>query len=68
MAAARTLAKKARKGSIAYFQEVANRLEGKVASSDESAGNVVFNVMISAPRRHRPAIDDRSAHDEHDRR
>ena len=30
MAAARALAKKARKGSIAHFQEAANRLEGKV--------------------------------------
>jgi len=55
MAAARALAKKARKGSIAHFQEVANRLEGKVDSAEESAGNVVYNITISAPRPHRPA-------------
>jgi len=58
MAAARALAKKARKGSIAHFQEAANRLEGKVESSDESAGDIVFNVTISAPRPHRPTIGD----------
>ena len=57
MAAARALARKARKGSIAHFQEAANRLEGKVESSDESAGNVVFNITISAPRPHRPPIE-----------
>ena len=56
MAAAKALAKKVRKGSIAHFQEAANRLEGKVESSDESAGGVTFNVIISAPRPHRPAI------------
>ena len=63
MAAARALAKKARKGSIAHFQAAANRLEGKVNSAEESAGNVVFNVTISAPRPHRPVIDDGSGHD-----
>jgi len=42
---------------FAHFQEAANRLEGKVESSDESAGNVVFNITISAPRPHRPAIE-----------
>jgi hypothetical protein len=58
-AAARALAKKARKGSIAHFQEAANRLEGKVDSSDESAGNAVFNITISAarPLRHVPNED-----------
>jgi hypothetical protein len=68
MAAARALAKKARKGSIAHFQEAANRLEGRVEAADESAGNVVYNVVISAPRPHRPAIGDRSGHDEQDGR
>ena len=58
------LAKKARKNSIVHFPEAANRLEGKVESSDESAGNVVFNVVISAPRPHRPAIGDGRGHDE----
>ena len=57
MAAARALAKKARKGSIAHFQEAANRLEGRIPDADESRGDVVFNVVISAPRPHRPAIE-----------
>jgi len=68
MAAARALARKARKGSIAHFQEAANRLEGKVDSAAESAGNVVFNITISAPRPHRPAIGDGSERDEHGKR
>ena len=55
MAAARALAKKARKGSIAHFQEVANRLEGRVEAADESRGNVSFHITISAPRPHRHA-------------
>ena len=54
--------------AIFRFQEAANRLEGKVESSDESAGNVVFNITISAPRPPRPAIGDGSGHDERDRR
>lgn len=54
MAAARALAKKARAGSIAHFQEAANRLEGRVADTDESRGPVTFNVVISAPRPHKP--------------
>ena len=54
MAAARALAKKARAGSIAHFQEAANRLEGRVSDTDESRGNVTFNVVISAPRPHKP--------------
>jgi len=58
MAAARALAKKARAGSIAHFQEAANRLGGRVADTDESRGNVTFNVVISAPRPHKP--DDRN--------
>ena|SRR5215469_2259926 len=44
MAAARALAKKARKGSIAHFQEAANRLEGRVEAADESHGNVSFHI------------------------
>jgi hypothetical protein len=52
--AARALARKARAGSIAHFQEAANRLEGRVADRDESHGNVTFNVVISAPRPHKP--------------
>jgi hypothetical protein len=48
--AARALAKKARMGSIAHFQEAANRLEGRVTDTDESRGNITFNVVISAPR------------------
>jgi len=55
MAAARALAKKARKGSIAHFQEAANRLEGRVEAADESHGNVSFHITISAPRPHRHA-------------
>jgi len=43
--------------SISHVQEAANRLEGKMESSDESAGNVVFNITISAPRPHRPPIE-----------
>jgi len=55
MAAPRALAKKARKGSVAHFQEAANRLEGRIPDADESRGDVVFNVVISAPRPYRPA-------------
>ena len=54
MAAARALAKKARAGSIAHFQEAANRLEGRISDTDEPHGNVTFNVVISAPRPHKP--------------
>jgi hypothetical protein len=54
MAAARALAKKVRSGSIAHFQEAANRLDGRVSDTDESRGNVTFNVVISAPRPHKP--------------
>ena len=42
-------------GSIAHFQEAANRLEGRVEAADESHGNVSFRITISAPRPHRPA-------------
>ena len=62
MAAARALAKKARAGSITHFQEAANRLEGRVSDTDESRGNVTFNVVISAPRPHKPD-DDNKLHD-----
>jgi hypothetical protein len=51
-------------GPIAHFQEAANRLEGKVNSAEESDGNAVFNITISAPRPHRPPIGDGSGHDE----
>ena len=54
LAAARALAKKARAGSIAHFQEAANRLEGRVSDTDECRGNITFNVVISAPRPHKP--------------
>ena len=50
LAAAKALAQRARKGSIAHFQEAANRLEGRVSDTDESRGNITFNVVISAPR------------------
>ena len=60
MAAARALAKKARKGSIAHFQEAANRLEGKINSAEELAAMWCLTLKISAPRPHRPAIDDSS--------
>ena len=49
-AAAKALAARVRKGSIAHFQEAANRLEGRVSDTDESRGNITFNVVISAPR------------------
>ena len=45
---------------LAHFQEAVNRLEGKVNSVEESAGSVVFKVVISTPRPHRPAICDGS--------
>lgn len=61
MKAARALARKVRAGSIAHFQEAANRLEGRVTDTDESRGNVTFNVVISAPRPHR--ADDSQLHD-----
>ena len=67
LAVAQALLKQAKKGSISHVQEAANRLEGKVESSDELAGGVTFNVIISAPRPHRPAIGDGSRHDEQDR-
>ena len=67
-ALAQALLKQAKKGSISHVQEAANRLEGKVESSDESAGGVTFNVIISAPRPHRPAMGDGSRHEERDRR
>jgi len=68
LAVAQALLKQAKKGSISHVQEAANRLEGRVESSDESAGGVTFNVIISAPTPHRPAIGDGSGHDEHCRR
>jgi hypothetical protein len=66
LAVAQALLKKAKKGSISHVQEAANRLEGRVEAANESAGGVTFNVVISAPRPHRPAIGG-SGHDEHDR-
>src|SRR6516165_111482 len=68
LAVAQALLKQAKKGSISHVQEAANRLEGRVEASDESAGGVTFNVIISAPTPHRPAIGDGSGHDEHCRR
>jgi len=55
LAVAQALLKQAKKGSISHVQEAANRLEGKVEAADESAGGVTFNVIISAPRPHRPS-------------
>ena len=54
MAAARALAKKARAGSIAHFQVAANHLEVLVTDTDESLVYLTFNVVISAPRPHKP--------------
>jgi len=49
------MARKVRKGSMAQFQEVATRLEGRVEAANESSGNVSFHITISAPRPHRSA-------------
>jgi hypothetical protein len=44
LAVAQALFKQAKKGSISHVQEAANRLEGKVESSDESAGGVSLTI------------------------
>jgi len=67
LAVAEALLEQAKKGSISHVQEAANRLEGRVEAADESAGGVTFNVIISAPRPPRPAIDDGSERDHHGR-
>jgi hypothetical protein len=50
MAAARALAKMARKGSLAHFQEAANRLEGKVGDDESSDGKIVVVFNMDMPR------------------
>jgi hypothetical protein len=50
LAVAMVMLRKARQGSMPHITEIINRLEGKVTDTDESRGNITFNVVISAPR------------------
>lgn len=49
LAVAKALAKKARKGSLAHFQEAANRIEGPVQREAEQLGSGSFHVVIDIP-------------------
>lgn len=49
LAVAKALAKKARKGSLAHFQEAANRIEGPVQREVEQLGTGSFHVVIDIP-------------------
>jgi len=53
LAIAKAMLKRARKGSVTHFQEIADRTEGKVGNDPASVTNNTFFVMLDAPRPHK---------------